>query len=152
MSRINDPAFLVRTRPLRSMNREKKPVESVKVKKDMLPHAQHEPIWDEFYLDLIRHLPSIVSGYGPCIAHHLRLPGHDGGTGMKPGDDQVVPMLDIEHTELHSVKVGDKRDWAFHGIDAGLCAAWLWSLYTAGAWNYAQAVYVIKQCQPKEGV
>jgi hypothetical protein len=149
--RIEDPNFLVQHGPLKSMGQTKEKITSVKVDKTKMTIPQAERIEDEFYLNLVRSLPSIVSGFGPCIVHHLRLSGHDGGMAMKPGDNHVVPMLDAEHKILHSPKMGDKRYWDFTGIDARLCAAWLYESYLGG-WSYERAVEIIRQCQPKDGI
>lgn len=149
--RLDSPEFLVRRPVTRSMGRVKEKTVSVKVDKSQAAFPQAEPIRDEFYLGLIRSLPSVVSLMGPCIAHHLRLPGHDGGTGMRPGDNQTVPLLDAEHKVLHSAKWGDKRYWAFTGVDARLCASWLYELYLVG-WSHERAIKIIHQRQPKEGM
>jgi hypothetical protein len=149
--RLESPEFLVPRPIVRPMNRIREKVETVKVDKTTAAFPQVEPIRDEFYLDLLRQLPSIVSSMGPCIVHHLRLSGHDGGTGMRPGDNQAVPLLDAEHKALHSAKMGDKRYWAFTGVDARLCASWLFELYLSG-WSFERAVEIIQKCQPREGV
>lgn len=122
MSRIEDPNFLVKRPILRSMGREKIKTESVKVDKSNMAIPQKEHVRNDEYLDLVRALPILVSGMGPCIVHHLHL-NHTGGIGKKPDDSMIVPMMDFEHKTLHSPAWGDKRYWSHHGIDARLCAA-----------------------------
>lgn len=50
---------------------------------------------------------------GKMVAHHHR-EDHDGGTGIKPGDDRVIPVCDGGHAEIHNK--GSKTTERKHGI------------------------------------
>jgi hypothetical protein len=68
----------------------------------------------EKHLALIRQLPSCVSGAGgPCDPHHLRsgaaLP--ERGVGMRATDRWTVPLLRVEHDELHRISSRLEEAW-----------------------------------------
>ena len=59
---------------------------------------------DEQYLSWIRKQPCIVCYRTPCEAHHVRTAANS-GMGIKPGDDQAVPLCPLHHRELHQIGV-----------------------------------------------
>ena len=75
----------------------------------MLPKSK--PIRDRKYLDWVRTQACVVTGRtGESEPAHLRLLG-EGGMGMKPGDNLVLPL----HHELHRRQSTE-----------GEGAVWLW--------------------------
>lgn len=61
---------------------------------------KHKPIRSGKHLAFIRTLPCCVCANPiPSEAAHIRI-GNDGGVGMKPGDNHVVPMCHACHAEL----------------------------------------------------
>lgn len=54
-------------------------------------------------------LPSVVSGRGPCVPHHVRSRGA-GGT-----DKEIVPLTVAEHEEVH--RIGRQSFEARYGLD-----------------------------------
>jgi hypothetical protein len=78
------------------------------------------------HIDLVRQLPSCLSGAVPCDPHHLRIKG-ERGVGMKATDRWAVPLTRAEHTDVH--KVGSKMEMAWfrgRGIDPLQLSAALW--------------------------
>lgn len=68
---------------------------------------------DKKHLKWVRTLPCCVSGFiGPVEAAHIRS-GTEGGTGLKPGDNWVVPLNHARHNLQHSI--GEKSFWGPHG-------------------------------------
>lgn len=66
------------------------------------------------HLALIRQLPSCVSGsLGPCDPHHLRSGAAlaERGVGMRATDRWAVPLLRIEHDELHRISSRLEEAW-----------------------------------------
>lgn len=74
----------------------------------MLPKSQ--PIRDRKYLDWVRTQPCLVTGRADVEPAHLRLLG-EGGVGMKPGDNLVLPL----HYEIHRRQSSE-----------GEGAVWIW--------------------------
>lgn len=58
-------------------------------------------IRDKNHLAFIRKLPCIVCGKSPCEAAHIRT-NSGAGTGIKPGDDRVVPLCTMCHKKQHA--------------------------------------------------
>jgi hypothetical protein len=66
------------------------------------------------HLELVRQLPSCVSGVaGHCDPHHLRSgpAAQERGVGMKATDRWVVPLMRIEHDELHRISSKLEAEW-----------------------------------------
>lgn len=63
-----------------------------------------KPIRDKAWLQAHRDMACIVcgrQGQGDVVAAHIRF-GNEGGTGLKPSDDLVIPLCYQHHTELDS--------------------------------------------------
>lgn len=60
---------------------------------------------------------------GRIEAHHVRENGN-GGMGMKPGDDDAVPLCSYHHAELH--RIGALTFQSRHGCDLDKQAAAHW--------------------------
>lgn len=77
------------------------------------------------HLAYIRSQLSVVSGRGPCIAHHLTHV-QPKARGLKGGDQWTVPMTNDEHLALHAR--GDEAAWwREQGIDPIKLAVRLWA-------------------------
>lgn len=61
--------------------------------------------------------------WGRIEAHHVRENGN-GGMGMKPGDDDAVPLCAAHHRQLHDV--GVQTFQRMHGCDLDKQAAAHW--------------------------
>lgn len=59
----------------------------------------------------IKWQPSVVSGKTPCVAAHVR----GGGVAYRADACWTVPMLYVEHQEMHNV--GQRTYAARHGLD-----------------------------------
>lgn len=69
---------------------------------------------DKKWLAVVRRkLPCVVCLKSPCDPAHIRI-GFN-GIGIKPGDDKVLPLCRIHHSEQH--QVGEKTFWKRIGID-----------------------------------
>jgi hypothetical protein len=84
------------------------------------------------HLELVRQLPSCVSGIaGPCDPHHLRSAAAlaERGVGMRATDRWTVPLLRVEHDELHRISSRLEGAWfAERGVDDVIeLAAALWA-------------------------
>lgn len=66
---------------------------------------------------------------GRVEAAHVRR-GGDGGTGMKPGDDRVIPLCTHHHREQH--QIGESTFEARYGIKMAEIAADLWRVSPHG--------------------
>lgn len=75
---------------------------------NVTPRFKVQPIEDRKWLDFVRTQSCIVTGRMETEPAHLRLLGA-GGTGMKPGDNLVLPL----NWELHRYQsqVGEPRSW-----------------------------------------
>lgn len=60
---------------------------------------------------------------GRVESHHVH-ENADGGIGMKPGDDNAIPLCSYAHRELHDI--GEVRFSGKYGIDLTAVAATLW--------------------------
>lgn len=69
---------------------------------------KNKPIRDAAWLEKIRHMDCIVCQKTPCDPAHIRV-GTNGGMGMKPGDDYVIPLCHECHSEQH--RIGEKTFW-----------------------------------------
>lgn len=82
------------------------------------------------HLAFVRTLPSLIPGYGPVDAAHVRYGelrfGKD-PTGMqeKPDDFWLVPLAHEVHMAQHGR--GERAWWEDQGIDPVLVAALLWT-------------------------
>ena len=56
-------------------------------------------------------------------AHHCR-EGADGGIGMKPGDNTVVPLCDVAHNLIH--QIGWRKFEDRFGVDLSNLAGEIW--------------------------
>jgi hypothetical protein len=67
-------------------------------------------IRDKDHLAFIRQLPCCVSlkNSEPCHAAHVRI-GANGGMGMKPGDNFVLPLCADVHGRQHAI--GESEFW-----------------------------------------
>lgn len=71
----------------------------------MKTRAEWERVYDsEEFMQYTARSPSVASGKGPCVPHHVR-PNLDppAGTGRKPDAKWVVPLTDPEHNEGHQI-------------------------------------------------
>lgn len=59
------------------------------------------------HLDWLKTLPCTACGRGPCDPAHIRI-GGNGGTSLKPGDDNAVPLCRDCHTKQHG---GERSFW-----------------------------------------
>lgn len=68
---------------------------------------------DKHYLELIRALPSCVSGGKPCDPHHLTggPASKERGVGQKATDQWCVPLTRAEHDDLHTLGSSLEREW-----------------------------------------
>jgi hypothetical protein len=64
---------------------------------------------DPDHLARVRAMPCLICARKPSDPAHVRLGGF-GGTGLKPGDDHVVPLCRTHHEEQH--RVGERTFWA----------------------------------------
>lgn len=78
---------------------------------------------DPAHLAWVRTLPSVVSGGGPCVAHHIIGAGQ-GGMGTKASDLLTFPLTPMEHHELHK----DPKAW-----DRDYGPQWKWVALTLAA-------------------
>jgi len=77
-------------------------------------------------LELIRQLPSCISGKKPCDPHHLRV-SNERGVGLKATDRWAIPLTRDEHEEIHTVGSKKEEDWLLaRGIDCYSLANALW--------------------------
>jgi len=65
---------------------------------------KNKPIRDKDHLAFVRKLPCCVTlrNSEPCEAAHVRFHGN-GGMGMKPGDNFVVPLSSEQHRKQHAI-------------------------------------------------
>jgi|TARA_X000001382_G_scaffold53759_1_gene36690 hypothetical protein len=69
---------------------------------------------DKKWLAVVRRkLPCVVCLQSPCDPAHIRI-GFN-GVGIKPGDDKVLPLCRIHHSEQHHI--GEKTFWKRLGIN-----------------------------------
>ena len=70
-----------------------------------MDRAEFIRVWDsEEFRQYTERSPSVVSGKGPCVGHHVRPnPDPPAGTGRKPDAKWVVPLTELEHSELHTI-------------------------------------------------
>lgn len=61
--------------------------------------------------------------FGRSEAAHVRT-GTDGGTGLKPGDNWVIPLCSEAHREQH--QIGEAAFERLYGIDMKAIASALW--------------------------
>ena len=71
------------------------------------------------HLDLVRQLPSCLSGQVPCDPHHLRSGGaeKERGTGIKATDRWAIPLTRGEHIDIHKISGRQERDYL---VDRGV--------------------------------
>ena len=88
---------------------------SVSERAEKKPSAQQRREGNsEKHLALVRQLPSCVSGrIGPCDPHHLRSgpAASERGVNQKATDRWTVPLLRIEHDELHRIASRYEEAW-----------------------------------------
>jgi len=93
-----------------------------------LNHGRIKPkrFVDELHLANVRAMPCCCCGAGgPSHAHHL-LRGPVRGMGLRAGDEWVIPMCHMCHSDLHD-RSGDEVSFlAGHGIDGVALAKELW--------------------------
>jgi hypothetical protein len=67
------------------------------------------------YLAFVRsQLCAVTQTDHGVVAHHVRMPPHGGGVGLKPSDYRTVPLNQMRHLELH--QVGEKTFWKRAGV------------------------------------
>lgn len=78
------------------------------------------------HLDWVRDLPCAACGqsWQPCDPAHVRR-GTQGGTGLKPGDNHVVPLCSAHHREQHSI--GEASFERRYGLDMKALAERIWT-------------------------
>lgn len=78
------------------------------------------------HLDWVRTLPCAACGqsWAPCDPAHVRR-GTDGGTGLKPSDNWVVPLCHPCHLEQH--RVGEASFARHHRLDLKALAERVWA-------------------------
>ena len=78
-----------------------------------------ERIRDAKHLQRIREMECLGCGDTPCDPAHIRA-WHEGGMGLKPGDDLVVPLCRACHERQH--RHGEKTFWqAVFSVNRELC-------------------------------
>ena len=70
------------------------------------PDNKKKTLRDKGYLVWLSEQPPLVMGFGDTVAHHVRLFGN-GGTGIKPPDDDCIPLSDSTHKDVHHY--GERR-------------------------------------------
>ena len=146
--RLDSPEFLVCRPVTRSMGRVREKPVSVKVDKSQAAFPQAEFLRDEPYRRWIASLPCCICGRPDVQCAHVRY-GLAGGMALKPSDDRTVPLCLSHHVEQGP---DEKGFWAFYGIDPILLSSWLRTSYLKDRNDTEYAIYIIRQCQPKEGV
>lgn len=154
--RLTSPDFLIQSRPLRSMGREKKKLTLVKVDKTELTIPQREPLRDRAYLDWGFLLPcSICETVGESVMHHIEI-DRKGGMAMRESDDRTAPLCPRHHTvgpdAVHNFRGHESEWWNFFGIDYDLLARWLRESYLRDPKDLEYAAHVIEQCRPRGGI
>jgi hypothetical protein len=77
------------------------------------------------YLAFVRTLPCCVCGGPADDAHHIVGVGQRGGTGTKPGDEDVMPVCRRDHDLIHCTPSMWPDQWAWvrrtqqAGVEAG---------------------------------
>lgn len=97
------------------------------------PKALRRPRMNRFvrvecpkHLERLAGLPSVVSGLGPCVVHHLRTSASTACGGRRSGDDETVPLTHAEHVDLHNSLDGEDGWWARQGVDGNAAARRFW--------------------------
>ena len=72
------------------------------------PQPKDYYLRDQGYLDWLKGQPPLILGRGDTVYHHIKLFGR-GGTGIKPPDDDCIPISDSIHQRIHNSKYGEKR-------------------------------------------
>ncbi len=89
---------------------------------------KRRPVRSAAHLVWVRGQPCAVIGCPPrggeCDPAHVRR-GTNGGTGMKPGDDWVLPLCHDHHLEQH--RIGEPAFERRHGRDMRREAARTWA-------------------------
>jgi hypothetical protein len=73
-----------------------------------MPNFKQKRIRDRAHLNFIKTLPCCMCGAPQSDPAHIRL-GTDGGTGLKPSDNYVLPLCRPCHQEEHR---GSRTFWA----------------------------------------
>lgn len=71
------------------------------------PYRKERRIRDEKYRRYVASLSCRVCGKSPCQAAHL---GHS-NMGLKPGDDQIVPLCPEHHYSMDTSPLGKALWW-----------------------------------------
>jgi hypothetical protein len=67
----------------------------------MNPQPKQKQWRSKEYLEWLRNQPPLIQGTGETVSHHIKLFGN-GGTGIKPPDDDSIPISDSIHQRIHS--------------------------------------------------
>ena len=65
---------------------------------------------DAKHIEMIRTLPSCISGLNPCEAHHLKIK-QERGVGLRATDRWAVPLTHKEHMELERFGSRKEEEW-----------------------------------------
>jgi len=73
---------------------------------------------DKNYLRWLAQFPCVICNVkdGTVVSHHVRV-GQAGGVGLKPGDDNCLPLCNTHHMELHNYPLGEETFLTVNGID-----------------------------------
>ncbi len=95
-----------------------------RIDKSKLAYAEPERIRDDDWRKAMEHAACICCGVrdGTVVGAHIR-PGQTGGTGLKPGDDLILPLCHHCHAEtpedwmrvLHSLARRMRQEWLVTG-------------------------------------
>ena len=83
------------------------------------------------HLAFVRRFQCCVVGHsdtdcgGRIEAAHVRI-GSDGGTGLKPGDDSVVPLCSLHHNKQH--QMGEISFGEQYNVNLKIIAAGFWDM------------------------
>lgn len=82
-----------------------------------MTRAEFRRVWDsEEFKQYTERSPSVISGWGPCVGHHVRPnPDPPAGAGRKPDAKWVVPVTFCEHQEIHGA--GQETFEKKHGVN-----------------------------------
>ena len=65
------------------------------------PQPKPTRLRDKKYLDWLKDQPPLIAGQGDTVYHHVKLFGN-GGRGIKPPDDDCLPLAKSVHDLIHS--------------------------------------------------
>ena len=86
------------------------------VKEVFNPQPKVKSWYNKKYREFITSQPSIISGTGDTVPHHVRI-DNNAGTAMKPSDFYCFPLPDSVHKAFHAGKISDREFFKEHGVD-----------------------------------